>query len=107
MLLAGDAKDEKDIDGNRIKDDMLMIILNAFWEPVQFHLPQEFLNGPCTVILDTRYDRGKPQEPLANICNTYDMEERSLAVLLSPQLEKREWLRTVYKPVNFQLSKRN
>lgn len=107
MLLAGDANDEKDEHGNRIKDDMLMIILNSFWEPVKFHLPQEFLNGPWTVILDTRYDRGKPQEPLANICNTYDTEERSLVVLLSPQPEKWEWLRTVYKLVNFQLSKSN
>ena len=95
MLLAGDANDEKDERGNRIKDDTMIVLLNAYWKPVRFVLPPEFSNGPWTVILDTRYDRGKPSQQTAYIGNTYETEERSLAVLLSPQPEKWEWLKAV------------
>jgi glycogen operon protein len=105
MLLAGEANDEKDDRGNLIKDDTLMILLNAFWEPIRFNFPKDFSTGPWTVILDTRYDRGKPEEQSAYMGNTYDVDGRSLVVLLSPQPEKWEWLRSACKLINVQLPK--
>ena len=45
MLLV-DANDEKDERGNRIKDDTMIVLLNAYWKPVRFVLPPEFSNGP-------------------------------------------------------------
>lgn len=105
MLLAGEANDEKDDRGNRIKDDTLMILLNAFWEPIRFNFPKDFSSGPWTVILDTRFDRGKPPEQSAYMGDTYDVDGRSLVVLLSPQQEKWEWLRSACKLINVQLPK--
>jgi isoamylase len=105
ILLAGEANDEKDDRGNRIKDDTLMILLNAFWEPIRFNFPKDFSSGPWTVILDTRFDKGKPVEQSAYMGNSYDVDGRSLVVLLSPQQEKWEWLRSACKLINVQLPK--
>jgi glycogen operon protein len=105
ILLAGEANDEKDDHGNRIKDDTLMILLNAFWEPVRFSFPQDFSSGPWTVILDTRFDCGKSAETSAYMGKSYDVDGRSLVVLLSPQPEKWEWLRSACKLINVQLPK--
>ncbi len=99
MLLLGNANDEKDDHGNRIKDDTLFIIMNAFWEPVDFQLPKLFSEGPWTVILDTRYERGKPSDH-AYMGNFYKIADRSLAVLLLPQAEKWEWLCSICKIVH-------
>jgi isoamylase len=105
MLLAGEANDEKDDRGNRIKDDTLMVFFNAFWEPIRFNFPKDFSSGPWTVILDTRFDRGIPLEQSAYMGNTYDVDGRSLVVLLLPQPEKWEWLRSACKLINVQLPK--
>ncbi|OAV45029.1 glycogen debranching protein GlgX [Lewinella sp. 4G2] len=39
MLLNGEAMDEYDERGNRVKDDIFLVILNAYWEGVDFRLP--------------------------------------------------------------------
>ena len=93
MLLSGNANDEKDNHGYKIKDDTLLIIINAFWGPLEFHLPRHFADGPWTVALDTRYDRGKAENNIFAE-TSYTIADRSLAVLLSPRPEKWEKLRS-------------
>jgi isoamylase len=91
MLLSGDANEEIDKKGNRISDDTLLVILNAFWEPVTFKLPSAFSGKTWAVMIDTRYPKGKPQMQ-AHIGDHYKVEDRSLSVLLLPRPEKWELL---------------
>jgi glycogen operon protein len=54
MRLAGDAIAEIDEWGNRIVDDTLLILLNAYWERVAFTLPMGNAdNGHWQVLVDT------------------------------------------------------
>lgn len=92
MLLHGEANGEIDKKGNKIQDDTLYVLFNAFWEPMTFRLPQPFLKQPWAIIIDTRYPKGKPQTQ-TNTGDNYRLEERSLAVLMLPQPEKLEALR--------------
>lgn len=93
MLLSGNANDEKDNHGYNIKDDTLFVIMNAYWNNVEFRLPQHFTDNLWVIALDTRYDRGLSENHVfSGTC--YTIADRSLAVLLSPRPEKLEFLRS-------------
>jgi glycogen operon protein len=92
MLLQGDANDEIDKHGYKIKDDTLLIILNSYWEDVQFTLPKLF-KGPWTLIIDTSFSTGKPEE-LIKIGEIYKIQSRSMVLFLSPRPEKWDYLRS-------------
>jgi glycogen operon protein len=96
MLLSGNANDEKDNHGYKIKDDTLFILMNAFWDPIEFYLPKQFANGSWTVALDTNYDQGIAENHLFS-GTLYTIADRSLAVLLSPRPERWELLRSECK----------
>lgn len=94
MLLSGDANDERDSHGNKIKDDTILVLLNAFWEDMIFNLPSEFTNGPWVLALDTRYKRGKPPNQ-AYTDPSFSVASRSFAMLISPRPEKWDLLKSV------------
>ena len=93
FLLQGDANEETDAHGKKLKDDTLFILLNSYWERVRFALPQAYINHLWAAILDTRYARGRPPQE-AQVGKYYDVEGRSLALLMSPRPEKWELLRS-------------
>ena len=85
VLLSGDAIDEVDEEGNRITDDTLLILLNAYHEPVPFMVPPGQQNKAWELLFDTKEPAsGKQTVPAGK---EYRMEPRSLALLLLPLKE--------------------
>ncbi|MBC8163505.1 MAG: hypothetical protein H7Z42_20040, partial [Roseiflexaceae bacterium] len=80
MLLNGQIMDDVDESGQRVTDDILLLLLNAHHEPTAFTLPGA-ANGPLwEVLLDTAAPAGPDADPL----RTYDFYElggRSLVLL--------------------------
>jgi len=80
VRLAGDQIDEVDERGHRIVDDTLLILFNAYSEPLTFTLPDPGAKAAWDLVFDTREwlmaDRRKPVRGGAR----YSMESRSVAV---------------------------
>ena len=53
MLLNGELINEVDEDGDMIKDDILLVLVNSFWEQVRFKLPNTELAATWEVLVDT------------------------------------------------------
>ena len=53
MLLNGELINEVDEDGDMIKDDILLVLVNSFWESVRFKLPNSELSATWEVLVDT------------------------------------------------------
>lgn len=86
ILLSGDAIDEVDEEGNRITDDTLLILLNAYHEPVPFMVPPAQQNKAWELLFDTKEPaRSKQILPAGK---EYRMDPRSLALLLLPIKEQ-------------------
>jgi len=86
ILLSGDAIDEADEEGNRITDDTLLILLNAYHEPVPFMIPPAQQNKAWELLFDTKEPAREKQTMPAG--KEYKMEPRSLALLLLPIKEQ-------------------
>ena len=81
IRLAGDAIDELDERGNRIMDDTLLILLNAYHEPISFVLPAHRAGVRWVQLLDTRETVGKRKaRQSAKGGQTYKLESHSLAL---------------------------
>ncbi len=87
MLLAGDAIDELDSRGNQITDDTILVLFNAYWEPLPFIMPLFKFAGQWGVfegywepVVDTRNETGKLPAPQLRPGDTYDLEARSTSV---------------------------
>ncbi|HEX4947384.1 MAG TPA: glycogen debranching protein GlgX, partial [Blastocatellia bacterium] len=81
LRLAGDAIADVNERGERVTDDTLLILLNAHYEPLPFTLPAHREGVQWELLIDTRFDNGKPAEP--TVCKggtTYEMEFRSLTL---------------------------
>lgn len=82
LFLAGDAIEEYDDRGKRIKDDNLILLLNAHHKEIIFHLPSEPINARWEVVLDTHYNVGKPDGSLFFPSGgKYPLQGRSFALL--------------------------
>lgn len=93
MLMPGDAEsiDEVDERGNPISDDTLLLMLNAFYEPVAFALPAYFGNdGQWELILDTRSSTGKRRYHILSINEQYELVSRSVALFRFRHTEEEE-----------------
>ena len=53
MLLNGELMDEMDENGEVLKSEILLILVNSFWEPISFTLPVEDLGKTWKVLIDT------------------------------------------------------
>jgi glycogen operon protein len=79
MLLNGELMNEMDEDGNELQKDILLILVNSYWEPISFTLPHEGLNVNWEVLLDSDWEARTDQAGL--IQNVYRIEGRSLVLL--------------------------
>jgi len=81
LRLAGDAIEEVDARGERITDDTLLILLNAYHEPVAFILPAHRRGVKWEVLMDTRTPDGRRRYRPLKGGEAYDLEGRCLALL--------------------------
>ncbi len=82
VRLAGDAIAETDPQGNSIKDDTFLILLNAHHEPITFVLPAHKRGVRWELVFDTRdgLPAGTRSQHLKGGAS-YDLEHRSMALL--------------------------
>jgi isoamylase len=81
MLLNGQIMRTIDIEGNVSNDDILLILVNAFWEKIQFTLPNDELGKNWEILIDTSRNE-IPVKPEI-ISGIYDIPGRSLTLLRS------------------------
>lgn len=79
MLLNGELMQEMDEYGNNLKADILLILVNSYWEPISFTLPHEVLGSRWKVLVDTdREERAEKEEVVENV---YKIQARSFVLL--------------------------
>jgi glycogen operon protein len=81
LRLAGDAIAEVDSRGNRIIDDTLLILLNAYHEPLRFILPSHPSEVRWQVLLDTREALGRWRYRPMQSGQPYELGARALSLL--------------------------
>lgn len=79
MLLNGELMNEIDEFGNKIKDDILLILVNSFWESIRFTLPHEDVSTEWEVLIDTSSDSIQNGDQTAE--DVYEIQGRSLVLL--------------------------
>jgi glycogen operon protein len=83
MLLNGKVMDEYNEHGERVKDDVLLLLLNGYWEDMPFQIPGDGGDGRWEVLVDTaepkrtKARRHKSRE-------TVTLKPRSLMLLKQP-----------------------
>ncbi len=78
MLLNGEMTMEVDEFGEPIKDDILLLLVNSYWERLSFKFPHEGVTNEWEVLTDT----SKPGESGGNrVHDEYTIEGRSLVLL--------------------------
>lgn len=78
MLINGELIDEKNNVGERIKEDILFLMVNSFWEPLEFKLPVIKDNDEWEILADTHNHRDGAN---AKIRNNIIINDRSLILL--------------------------
>jgi glycogen operon protein len=80
LRIAGDALDEVDARGEPVRDETLLVLLNAFWEPVHFVLPAHKAGVRWEVLLDTRTPDGRRKSRPLRGGEPYDLEARTVTL---------------------------
>jgi len=84
MLLDGRAMTEWAASGELVRDEALLCLFNAFWEPIDFLLPSVEGVSHWEVLVNTYQStagHGAPVTP----CSQYRLEARSLVLMASPR----------------------
>jgi glycogen operon protein len=89
VFLNGDAIAEPDRQGRRVVDDSFLLLLNGYWEPVDFRLPGPVYGERWTTLIDTAEDQGLPDEAEHKHSGTLRLESRSLVLLTRPPRTRR------------------
>ncbi|GHF31247.1 glycogen debranching protein GlgX [Streptomyces griseoluteus] len=84
VFLNGDAIAERDAYGGRVVDDSFLLLLNGFWEPVDFRLPAASYGERWTTLIDTADPEGVPDERERKAGTRLRVESRSLILLSRP-----------------------
>ncbi|MFG2125238.1 glycogen debranching protein GlgX [Streptomyces sp. NPDC048710] len=84
VFLNGDAIAERDPYGRRVLDDSFLLLLNGYWEPVVFRLPDASYGERWTTLIDTADPDGIPDERERKAGTRLRVEPRSLIVLSRP-----------------------
>jgi glycogen operon protein len=79
MFLDGQHLNEWAEDGELLRDDSFLLLLNAYWEPLPFVLPGEADDAPWEVLIDTAHDGELANQQAPG--ETYDLRDRSLVLL--------------------------
>jgi isoamylase len=80
MLLNGRVMDEWGERGEQIRDDILLVLLNAYWETIPFVLPSAPVGAAWEVLIDTARPAISPSRSAGA---PYDLRARSLALLIA------------------------
>ncbi|GHI10040.1 glycogen operon protein GlgX homolog [Streptomyces cellostaticus] len=84
VFLNGDAIAERDSYGGRVVDDSFLLLLNGYWEPVDFRLPDASYGERWTTLIDTADPDGLPDERERKAGTRLRVESRSLILLSRP-----------------------
>ncbi|MFJ4632489.1 glycogen debranching protein GlgX [Streptomyces sp. NPDC088847] len=87
VFLNGDAIAERDPQGGPVVDDSFLLLLNSFWEPVGFRLPDIAYGEGWTTLIDTAEPQGSPDETEHKAGTERVVEARSLVLLSRPARE--------------------
>ncbi len=79
MLLNGELMKEVDESGRKISEEILLILVNSYWEPMIFTLPHEGLNPNWEVLVDTEMENAPGS--LEIVQKVYKINARSLVLL--------------------------
>ena len=90
LRLAGDAIEEVDARGNRVLDDTLLILLNAYHEAIPFVLPAHRRKLHWWVILDTSEPIARREQRQLRGAAPYPLKGRSLVLLRLPRHDEPE-----------------
>ena len=83
MILNGQVMDEYNERGEHVRDDVLLICINAYWENVPFTIPGKKADDDWEVLVDT--DDPRPSQSRVYCCgDTLDLKPRSLVMLRQP-----------------------
>ncbi|WEP00439.1 glycogen debranching protein GlgX [Streptomyces sp. FXJ1.172] len=81
VFLNGDAIAERDSYGRRMTDDSFLLLVNGYWEPVDFRLPGTVFAERWTTLIDTADPDGIPDEREHKAGTRVRVEARSLILL--------------------------
>ncbi|MER5544106.1 glycogen debranching protein GlgX [Streptomyces sp. NPDC002589] len=84
VFLNGDAIAERDAYGRRMTDDSFLLLVNGYWEPVDFRLPDASFGDRWTTLIDTADPDGVPDERERKAGTGVRAEARSLILLSRP-----------------------
>jgi glycogen operon protein len=84
VFLNGDAIAERDPHGGPVVDDSFLLLLNSYWEPVDFRLPDATYGERWTTLIDTAEPQGTPDETEHKADTEMVAEARSLVLLSRP-----------------------
>ncbi|MET8948068.1 glycogen debranching protein GlgX [Streptomyces sp. NPDC004542] len=84
VFLNGDAIAERDERGRPVVDDSFLLLLNAYWEPVDFRLPGQAYGERWVTLIDTADPEGVPDERERKAGTRLRLEPRSLVLLSRP-----------------------
>jgi glycogen operon protein len=78
MLINGELINEVDIYGKPIKDDILLLLVNSYWEKIAFTLPNNELSNKWEVLVDTSAGEIEGDRKIVDV---YEIPWRSLVLL--------------------------
>ncbi|MET7436078.1 MULTISPECIES: glycogen debranching protein GlgX [Streptomyces] len=84
VFLNGDAIAERDSYGRRMVDDSFLLLVNGYWEPVVFRLPDDSFGERWVTLIDTADPEGVPDERERKAGTKVRVEARSLVLLSRP-----------------------
>jgi glycogen operon protein len=80
VYFAGEALEETDRRGHRVRDDNFLLLLNAHHESIAFALPEFRVGSTWQVLLDTAYEQGLAMDGRFPGTARYELQGRSLAL---------------------------
>jgi glycogen operon protein len=81
MLLNGQVMSEFDARGRRIKDDVFLILVNSYWEPISFTIPSRPQKSSWDVIIDTHLAVNLEKGKTIAFEQKYELQPRSLVLM--------------------------
>jgi glycogen operon protein len=81
VMLNGQAMQEWGERGGWVHDDILLLLINAYWEAIPFTLPTNETDQPWEVLINTATDDDAPAQQI-NPGEQFDLPDRALALLI-------------------------
>jgi glycogen operon protein len=81
FFLNGDRIPSPGSQGQKIRDDSFLLLFNAYWELIEFKLPQVMADWQWQLVIDTKEPRFIREERIFNATQAVPLTGRSLVVL--------------------------